>query len=158
MRHAVRTASGVVLRAAALLALCWGTFTLVDLASGEVVGANIGAGLAGFAALVLGAGFAGAVDGRYRPPLRRVVATWAAVAVLASLGLAVFPQLGPGPSVDVSVYLTDLLTLGWYTALLVLVPAVMGAALGDATRPTRSTGPTAPALRPPGGSEPRATG
>ncbi len=128
MRHLL----AVSLRVVALVAIAQGVLALVDAASGDVVGANIGVGLASFGALALAAGFGGAVDGRFRPPVRRALVTWAVVAAVVAL---VLPLTAPPlERLDLSVYLDDLLVLGWFGLALVLVPAGIGVAAGSATR------------------------
>ncbi|MGG5258693.1 hypothetical protein [Phycicoccus avicenniae] len=136
----------LVLRSLALLGIAWGVLELVDATSGPVIGANIGAGLAAFGALALAAGFGGLVDGRYRPPLRSAAALWGLVGVVVALGLPFLPQGGPGP--ELTVYVEDLLVLGWFDLLLVLGPAGLGLALGYTTRGSGAPGAAGMTERP----------
>ncbi|MGL5930493.1 MAG: hypothetical protein ACRCY8_16305 [Dermatophilaceae bacterium] len=143
MRHISRTVADILLRAAAVTATTWGTFELVDLASGPVVGANIGAGLFAYVALVAAAAAGGGIDGRFRPPLRRGLAVWAGVAVVVAVVLPALSQLG-APGMDLDVYLADVLELGWFDAAAVFGPAAFGLLLGHAIRDARRPTPHGP--------------
>ncbi|MGL4177561.1 MAG: hypothetical protein ACRCSN_15960 [Dermatophilaceae bacterium] len=140
MRHLSRTVVDILLRAAAVTALTWGTFELVDLASGPVVGANIGAGLFAYIALVAAAAAGGGVDGRFRPPLRRGLGVWAGVAVVVAVVLPALSRFG-APGVSLDVYLADVLELGWFDAAAVFGPATVGLLLGHAIRGARQPSP-----------------
>ncbi|MGL5816088.1 MAG: hypothetical protein ACRCYR_00885 [Phycicoccus sp.] len=142
MRRTLRTLADILLRAAAVTAVAWGTFSLVDLASGPVLGANIGAGLFAYAALVVAAAVGGGIDGGFRPPLRRAFAIWAGVAVVVAVAFPALSQLG-APGVDLGVYLSDVLELGWFDAAAVFGPAAFGLVVGAATRTTPDTSATA---------------
>lgn len=131
----LRPVLAVLLRAAALPVVAWAAFTAVDAASGPVVGANIGAGLVGLAAIAVASGTWAFVDGLRRSDLRPTLVRWVAVTVVAVPALAASGQWGVPGAFDLSVWRDDLLTIGWFDALLVAGPAALGAALGRAAAP-----------------------
>ena len=98
--------------------------------SNEDGGANIGVGLLLFALLTLVAGAWGAVDGA-RQAYDRVVITWVAVALLMAVLVPLFTYLRESGSAW-RVLLVDLAQLGPFIAVLITVPALVGALLGRA--------------------------
>lgn len=128
----LRSVSAVLVRIVALAALAWATLTAVDRASGPVVGANIGAGLAAMAAVLLAAGAWGMVDGVRAKALAPVVVRWAAVAVLAAPTFTASSQLGAPAPFDWGLWAMESLTMGWFWAAIVAAPAAVGVALGTA--------------------------
>ena len=100
-------------------------------------GANIGAGLIAFGALVLISFGWAFVDGTARG-ISPTIATWAIVAAIVSSGWLVARAVSEA---DASTSATEIIThdLGTlpFTLGLVLVPAAVGAAIGTAFRPAR---------------------
>ena len=111
----------IAIRTAALLALEFVVgFSFARLASD---GANIGAGIAGFLALLLGSAAWGFVDGRTGIPMSAIV-----IGLLTSL----LPQLPWSDGLDATVWRSDLMSLTPFIAALVAVPALAAAALSAA--------------------------
>lgn len=100
-------------------------------------GANIGAGLIAFGAMVLISFGWAFVDGTARG-ISPTIATWAIVAAIVSSGWLVARAVSEA---DASTSATEIIThdLGTlpFTLGLVLVPAAVGAAIGTAFRPAR---------------------
>lgn len=138
----LRAVLAVLLRALALPVVAWLAFTAVDAASGPVVGANIGAGVVGLAAIAVVAGAWAFVDGARSSDARATLLRWAAVTVIAVPALAASGQWGVPGSFDVAVWRDDLLTIGWFDAVLVAGPAALGAVLGRAVAPRTVTSRT----------------
>jgi hypothetical protein len=130
-RGAPRMVGGMdmLLRSAVLVAGLATYFGILRLAGDSAGDPNIGAGLLSFVLIVVGSAAWGFLDGR-RLPFGRVVRIWAVAG--AALGLV---QLGlvawNDGEWDGSVIATDLLVLLPFTVGLVLVPAVIGAAVGS---------------------------
>ncbi len=135
MRH---HALPVLVRSVAVLVAAWGTLTLVDRLSGPVVGANIGAGLAGLAAVVVVSLVWAGLDGVRAQQLRPVLVRWTAVTVVGTLGLTALSQLGAPGGFDVGLFLLELVFSSWFVLLLVAVPSFAAAAVSHALRGTRS--------------------
>lgn len=144
----MRPLVAVVVRVVLLLLVGWGTMTLVDTLSGPVVGANIGAGLAGLAAIAIVALVVGGVDAARTPGLAAVVVRWVVVSALFGVAFTASSQLGAPVPFDWDLFVSELPMSVPFGIGLVLVPAGVGLGVGAALRPSRPT--TASALRSPG--------
>ncbi len=125
-----------------------GILLLGDLAGylWKTVGANIGLGLLVFLVLGVVAGALGLLDGR-RHAIRGVLVMWLVVSAVVGLFAAASVSVGAwllGGGFTMSVLASDLVLLAPFMACLVAVPALIGAALGEAT----SAGRVARAPRP----------
>lgn len=100
-------------------------------------GANIGAGLIAFGALVLISFGWATFDGRARSfPAAAVI--WAIVAAVVSVGwLVALAVDGADSSMSVTEFIRNDLGSLPFTAGLILAPAVVGAAIGHALRPSQ---------------------
>lgn len=116
-----------IVRGVVVTILFVGTFWVFDLADGEETGANIGAGLAAFALTALVAGVWGLLDGRRRGFVPAAVG-W----VVAAVVLVVANAIRMATTTD----LVDAEVLGFVGGL-VLVPGLVGAAIGDAVTSRR---------------------
>ncbi|WP_460771504.1 hypothetical protein [Mariniluteicoccus flavus] len=92
-------------------------------------GAALGAGLAGFAALIVMSGVWGALDGHRAGKLGRPLAVWLVTAIVVGVIAAVQAQAF-APRIDPQVLASDLSGVTPLVAGLVLVPAAIGAAIG----------------------------
>jgi|JI102314A2RNA_FD_contig_101_477004_length_4244_multi_2_in_0_out_0_4 hypothetical protein len=120
----------IAIRTAALLALEFVVgFSFARLASD---GANIGAGIAGFLALLLGSAAWGFVDGRTGIPMSAIVFRWVVIALVIGLLTSLLPQFPWSDGVDATVWRSDLISLTPFIAALVAVPALAAAALSAA--------------------------
>jgi len=97
--------------------------------------ANIGAGLAAFALLVVVSALGGFVEGS-RLGLAAAVALWTVPAVLVAVATA-YRLASEGHTFDTSLFLTELPGTGLFLAVLTLVPATVGAAVAWGLRGTQ---------------------
>jgi hypothetical protein len=125
-------AMDMLLRGAVLVASLATYFGVLRLLGDSAGDPNIGAGLLAFVLIVMVAGGWGFLDGR-RLPLGRVVRIWAAAGTAVGLVQVGLVAWNDGEW-DGSVIAADLLVLFPFMVGLVLVPAVVGAAVGS-TRP-----------------------
>ena len=101
-------------------------------------GANIGAGLIAFGALVLISFGWATYDGRVRSFLP-AAAIWAIVAAVVSVGwLVALAVDGADSSISVAELIRNDLASLPFTAGLILAPAVVGVAIGHALRPSQA--------------------
>ena len=139
MQTTTRTARDIALRAMALIGLDLGASWIIGLLD-DSGGANIGAGLLLFAAIMVLSGLGGLYDG-WRLGFARTAVIWAATSVLVAVGMI---ALVDGPlSFDADIFWSDLRDLGAFMTGLVLLPALFGGLItgltranpGDHTRP-----------------------
>ena len=109
----------------------------------EQVGANIGAGLLMFGVVMVVSLIWTAIDGRRSGEFGRTAVVWLAVAVIVAILNALLAQ-SSGPGIDLQVLFSDFSGLSLFVAGLVVVPALIGAAVGSATSPVRSREPRDP--------------
>ncbi|WP_312718225.1 hypothetical protein [Mobilicoccus sp.] len=124
----------VVVRALVTGAIAWvvgWSLTLFD--SGEVVGANIGAGLVAFAAVAVVSLVWSCLDARHGWGVGRVVLTWLVVGLALGLVGAFQAQGSVGPF-DPHVLRSDLVGLSVFGVGLTTVPALVGAVVGRSFR------------------------
>lgn len=114
---------------------------LLNQATPEGGGANIGAGLISFLVIFVLSLVWAFVDGRRWRAVGRVVLVWAAVAVIVAVAMVVEIQMH-GSGVDSAVMRSDLQTVAPFLFGLVLVPATVGGVLGSLLAP-REAAPTA---------------
>lgn len=107
------------------------SLTLFD--SGEVVGANIGAGLVAFAAVAVVSLVWSCLDARHGWGVGRVVLTWLVVGLALGLVGAFQAQGSVGPF-DPHVLRSDLVGLSVFGVGLTTVPALVGAVVGRSFR------------------------
>lgn len=96
-------------------------------------GANIGAGLAGFLAIIVIAALWGVADGRTLRTRTDAVLVWVGAALIVGLVGSLIPQMFGEGMLDWAVWRSDLLTVGPFLFGLVAVPALLAALLGSAT-------------------------
>lgn len=127
----------ILVRAVALAAV-WALFSLFLPGRGDnQEGADIGAGVLGFALLFAVAAGWGVFDGRRRA-YAQVALIWVPVAVLVGLLVPVLVSLAePGFSQRVQVLLSDLLGVGPFIAALVGGSALTGGIVGRGLRSSR---------------------
>lgn len=124
----------VLLRVAALAGVVTAYMTLVVPFMGEPGDANIGAGLIAFGIVILVTVAWSFVDGR-RAGLAPTVTRWAIVAVVFSLGWVVLLAVADGDtSLGSREAVGAALALIPFTIGLVLVPSLVGAAIGQRRR------------------------
>lgn len=125
----------IVVRVLGLAAATWLAFWAGNLGY-EGVGANIGAGILGFAALILVSLGWSFVDGRRSGRRRQTIGRWLVagivIGVLSAFQAQSFAWGEHG--IDTTVLLADLRGLAPFTFGLVAVPAVIGTLVGVASR------------------------
>lgn len=122
----------IVVRSVALV-VGWAAYTgLLSLVADGEGGANIGAGLLGFALVLLAAASWAFLDGR-RNGLGWVSKVWVVVGAVLALFVPLMVAVTDG-TFDASVVLSDLLTVAPFILLLVTVPAVVAGAIGSQLR------------------------
>lgn len=131
----------ILVRFVGLLAVLEGTAYAIMAVSGDDGGANIGAGLIAFAAVLAVAAIWGFVDGRSAPLVPDVLGRWAIVAILVGAASVVVMALGESDG-GLEVILSDLLNVSTFVAVVIGVPAIIGAALGAAVTRPSDNGPT----------------
>ncbi|MBT9256822.1 hypothetical protein KMZ32_13190 [Phycicoccus sp. MAQZ13P-2] len=136
------TALAALRRTAALAVLAWAALTLVERLSGPTVGANIGAGLAAMLVAAVTALVWGVVDGLRAGAAGPVIMRWGVVAVLAVPVFTAAGQLGAPTAFDWGLWATETVVGGWFWAVLVAVPALVGAAVGVGLSGRRTPTPT----------------
>lgn len=119
----------MLIRAAALAVASFVAGWLVTLGEPPGTGAAIGAGLIGFLTLIVLACVWGGIDGYRARRLGRPALVWLVVAVLVGVASALQAQ-GFSPGLDLGVLASDLTGLTPFVGGLVLLPAVVGAAVG----------------------------
>jgi hypothetical protein len=128
-----RQLSDTLVRSIALLLALGGYYLLLPHLFESDSGVAIGAGLIAFGAIVVVSAVWGLVDGRRRS-FRDLALVWAAVSVVFGLAWAVGLALtGEDSSMSASELFVHDLGLLPFTIGLVVVPAVVGGALGQAT-------------------------
>ena len=131
MSHVV----AIVVRIIGLAAATWLAFWAGNLGY-DGVGANIGAGLLGFIALILVSLVWSFVDGRRSGRRGQTLGRWLVVGVVIGVLSAFQAQsfAWGEHGIDTAVLLSDLSGLAPFTFGLVAVPALIGALVGVATR------------------------
>ncbi|WP_248582392.1 hypothetical protein [Nocardioides sp. InS609-2] len=129
----------ILIRVAAFALALTGYMELIVSRWGEEGDANIGAGLLAFLLLAV-AGFCWALyDGR-RDGIGATVICWGVVSAVFSLGWLVVMALSEADeSMNVKEMIATDAALIPFTFTLVFIPAVIGAAIGNATRSTQSS-------------------
>lgn len=127
MKNIVRTIRDIALRAMGLIGFYLGASFIVGLFPNSG-GANIGAALMLFVAIMGLSGLGGLYDGS-RVGFLRVAVIWVPTAILVAVGtIALFDPLLP---FDVDVFVSDLWDMGGFMAGLVAVPALLGGLLAS---------------------------
>ena len=126
----------IVVRVLGLAAATWLAFWAANLGYDEAGGANIGAGLLAFLAVLLVSLVWSFVDGRRSGRRRQTIGRWLVagivIGVLSAFQAQSFAWGEHG--IDTTVLLADLRGLAPFTFGLVAVPAVIGTLVGVASR------------------------
>ncbi len=138
----MRTTAAIFLRTLAIAGVIPLVGWLASLGQAGGAGANIGAGLLSFLAIIVAAAIWSFFDARGSGRLAKTLVLWLVVAVLVGISAA-FGAQGFATQLDAKVLLSDLSSLSFFVAGLVALPALLGASIGASVgRPARRLGQT----------------